>query len=183
MPHLFAPLSLRSVRLRNRIGMSPMCTCSAVDGQPAAWHLVHYGARAVGGAALIITEATAVAPRARISPADVGLWNDEQVGTWQPITRFIKEQGAVSGEVAESMAEGARTSCNADYALAIAGIAGPTGGSREKPVGTVYIAIATAESTGASLFNFTGDRKQIRHRSAVKACELLWRRLKDESSG
>lgn len=93
---------------------------------------------------------------------------------------LIASHGTVSEEVAKFMAQGARTNCNADYALAITGIAGPTGGSKEKPVGTVYIAVASEESTEASRFNFNGDREQIRHRSVVKACEILWRRLKKE---
>jgi nicotinamide-nucleotide amidase len=93
---------------------------------------------------------------------------------------LIASHGAVSEEVARFMAQGARTNCNADYALAITGIAGPTGGSKEKPVGTVYIAVASEESTEASRFNFNRDREQIRHRSVVKACEILWRRLKKE---
>ncbi len=93
---------------------------------------------------------------------------------------LIASHGAVSEEIAKFMAQGARTNCNADYALAITGIAGPTGGSKEKPVGTVYIAVASEESTEASRFNFNGDREQIRHRSVVKACEILWRRLKEE---
>src|SRR5690606_15552088 len=74
--HLFSPLTLRSVTLRNRIGMSPMCQYSAVDGFANDWHLVHLGSRAVGGAGLIIIEATAVEPEGRISPADLGLWDD-----------------------------------------------------------------------------------------------------------
>jgi len=93
---------------------------------------------------------------------------------------LIKQHGAVSGEVAESMARGAQKICNADYALAVTGIAGPTGGSKQKPVGTVYIASATGESVHASRFNFYGDREQIRHRSAVKAYEILWRGLKEK---
>ena len=93
---------------------------------------------------------------------------------------LITTHGAVSEEVAESMARAVRKNCNADYALAITGIAGPTGGSEEKPVGTVYIAFATGDSVQASRFNFYGDREQIRHRSVVKACEILWRRLKEK---
>jgi len=94
---LFEPLSLRDVTLRNRIVVAPMCQYSAVDGVPQPWHLVHLGGFAVGGAGLVLSEATAVSPEGRISPQDTGIWNDEQVAEWQPITRFLREQGAVPG--------------------------------------------------------------------------------------
>lgn len=94
---LFEPLSLRDVTLRNRIAVSPMCEYSAVEGLPQPWHLVHLGSRAVGGAALVIAEATAVEARGRISPADTGLWNDEQAAAWAPIAAFIRAQGAEPG--------------------------------------------------------------------------------------
>lgn len=92
---LFTPLSIKDVTLRNRIGVSPMCQYSAQDGRVDHWHLVHLGARAVGGAGLIITEATAVNPAGRISPQDAGLWNEAHMAAWQPITQFIAEHGAV----------------------------------------------------------------------------------------
>jgi 2,4-dienoyl-CoA reductase-like NADH-dependent reductase (Old Yellow Enzyme family) len=94
---LFEPLTLRGVTLRNRIGVSPMCQYSSMDGFANDWHLVHLGSRAVGGAALVIAEATAVTPEGRISPHDLGLWRDEQVEMLTRITRFIREQGAVAG--------------------------------------------------------------------------------------
>jgi len=97
IPKLIEPLQLRAVTLRNRIGMSPMCTHSALDGIPQPWHLVHYGARAVGGCGLILAEATAVEPRGRIAAADCGLWTNQQVGAWREITRFVKAQGCVPG--------------------------------------------------------------------------------------
>ncbi len=97
MSLLFAPLDLRSVTLPNRIAVSPMCQYSAVNGVPNDWHLVHLGSRAAGGAGLVISEATAVQENGRISPADTGIWNDEQVEAWRPITRFIREHGAVAG--------------------------------------------------------------------------------------
>lgn len=77
--HLFTPLQLRDIRLRNRVSVSPMCQYSSVDGFANDWHLVHLGSRAVGGAALITTEATAVLPEGRISPEDLGLWKDQQI--------------------------------------------------------------------------------------------------------
>ncbi len=95
--HLFEPWTLGDVALRNRIAVSPMCEYSAVDGVPDDWHLVHLGSRAVGGAALVFTEATAVSPEGRISPADTGLWNDTQQAAWARIAAFIAAQGAVPG--------------------------------------------------------------------------------------
>lgn len=97
MSHLFAPFTVKSVTLRNRIGVSPMCMYSAVDGVMTDWHLVHLGARATGGAGLLIAEATAVAPEGRITPGDAGLWSDAQVEPLARINRFIAAQGAVPG--------------------------------------------------------------------------------------
>jgi 2,4-dienoyl-CoA reductase-like NADH-dependent reductase (Old Yellow Enzyme family) len=94
---LFEPLVLRDVTIRNRIFVAPMCQYSAVDGVPQTWHLVHLGGFAVGGAGLVLSEATAVSPEGRISPQDAGIWNDEQVAAWQPITAFVRDQGAVPG--------------------------------------------------------------------------------------
>lgn len=94
-PRLFAPLTLRSVTMRNRIGVSPMCQYSCHDGFATDWHLVHLGSRAVGGAGLIIVEATAVEPRGRISPGDLGLWDDRHIDMLSRITRFISQHGAV----------------------------------------------------------------------------------------
>ena len=87
MPHLFDPLTLRGVTLRNRIGVSPMCQYSAVDGFANDWHLVHLGSRAVGGAGLVMTEATAVEARGRISPSDLGIWSDAHVPPLERIDR------------------------------------------------------------------------------------------------
>jgi len=95
--HLFQPLTLGNITLRNRIAVSPMCEYSAIDGMPNDWHLVHLGSRAVGGAGLVFTEATAVSPEARISPADTGLWNDAQQAAWTRIAAFIASQGAAPG--------------------------------------------------------------------------------------
>jgi 2,4-dienoyl-CoA reductase-like NADH-dependent reductase (Old Yellow Enzyme family) len=97
VPQLFTPITLRSVTARNRIWVSPMCQYSvfAEDGVPTDWHMVHLGSRAVGGAGLILVEATAVEPRGRISARDVGLWNDDQADAFEEINRFLVEQGAV----------------------------------------------------------------------------------------
>ena len=97
MPPLFSPFPLRSVTLRNRIGVSPMCMYSATDGLMNDWHLVHLGARAVGGAGLVIVEATAVSPEGRITPDDAGLWSDAHVEPLARINRFMKAHGAVPG--------------------------------------------------------------------------------------
>ncbi len=94
---LFTPFVQRSLTLRNRIVVSPMCQYSATDGVPDDWHLVHLGSRAVGGAALVIAEATAVSAEGRISAHDVGLWNDAQRDAWRPITRLIESHGAIAG--------------------------------------------------------------------------------------
>jgi 2,4-dienoyl-CoA reductase-like NADH-dependent reductase (Old Yellow Enzyme family) len=96
-PNLFEPLSIRSVTLRNRIGVSPMCQYSSEDGVATDWHLVHLGSRAVGGAALVIAEATAVSPEGRISPGDAGIWADKHIEPIARINRFIKLHGAVPG--------------------------------------------------------------------------------------
>ena len=96
-PHLFQPLTVRSVKLRNRIGVSPMCQYSAEDGVANDWHYVHLGSRAVGGAGLVITEATAVTPEGRITPGCLGLWSEKHVEPLARIANFIKLQGAVAG--------------------------------------------------------------------------------------
>jgi 2,4-dienoyl-CoA reductase-like NADH-dependent reductase (Old Yellow Enzyme family) len=97
MSMLFAPLRLREVEVRNRIAMSPMCQYSSPDGNPTDWHFVHLGARAVGGCGLVIVEATAVAPEGRISPRDLGLWDDRQVPEFRRITSVLKAHGTVPG--------------------------------------------------------------------------------------
>jgi len=97
MSHLFNPLKIRGVELKNRILVSPMCQYSSTDGFANEWHLVHLGSRAVGGAAAIISEATAVSPEGRISIADLGLWKDEHIACLKTITDFIKGQGSVPG--------------------------------------------------------------------------------------
>lgn len=94
---LFSPLIIKSITLKNRIAISPMCQYSAVDGFANDWHLVHLGSRATGGAGLIIQEATAVSPEARISPADLGIWKEEHIGKLKQITEFISSQNSVPG--------------------------------------------------------------------------------------
>src|SRR5665647_1028795 len=97
MPLLFEPIKIRSIELKNRITVSPMCEYSSIDGFANDWHLVHLGSRAVGGAGLIFTEATAVSPEGRITPDDLGIWKDEHIEFLKRITKFLEENGAVPG--------------------------------------------------------------------------------------
>jgi 2,4-dienoyl-CoA reductase-like NADH-dependent reductase (Old Yellow Enzyme family) len=96
MAHLFEPLKLRDVVLANRIGIPPMCQYAAREGMASDWHFVHYGSRAVGGAALMIVEATAVTPEGRISPNDIGIWDDRQIEPLARIAHFAQAQGCVT---------------------------------------------------------------------------------------
>jgi len=97
MATLFSPLKIRSIHLKNRIIVSPMCQYSSEDGFANDWHLVHLGSRAVGGAALVITEATAVSPDGRITPADLGIWKEEHIPFLKRITAFIEAQHSIAG--------------------------------------------------------------------------------------
>lgn len=97
MSVLFSSLTIKSIQFKNRIAVSPMCEYSSEDGFANDWHLVHLGGRAVGGAALVMTEACAVSPEGRISPADLGIWKDEHIAELRRITTFIKQQDAVCG--------------------------------------------------------------------------------------
>jgi len=97
MPHLFDSFTIRDLEFSNRMFVSPMCEYSSVDGYANDWHLVHLGSRAVGGAGLVLTEATAVLPEGRISPQDLGIWKDEHVDPLKRIVSFIHEQGSVAG--------------------------------------------------------------------------------------
>lgn len=97
MSHLFTPLWLRDLESRNRIFVSPMCQYSSWEGFPSDWHLVHLGSRAVGGAGLVMMEATAVVADGRISPMDMGLWSNEHASALERIPRFIRTQGAIPG--------------------------------------------------------------------------------------
>jgi 2,4-dienoyl-CoA reductase-like NADH-dependent reductase (Old Yellow Enzyme family) len=95
--HLFAPYHLRDVTLSNRIVVSPMCQYSAIDGLANEWHFVHLGSRAVGGAGLILTEATAVSPEGRISPQDLGIWSDDHISGLGRIVSFLHAHGSAAG--------------------------------------------------------------------------------------
>lgn len=122
MAQLFSPLKLRETELRNRIVVSPMCQYSANGGLPNEWHQVHYGSRAVGGAAMVIVEMTAVCPEGRITPWCTGIWSDAHAAAFRPITDFIRSQGAVPGiQIAHA---GRKASC-----------ARPSSGGQFLPVG------------------------------------------------
>lgn len=97
MALLFQPLTIRSITLKNRIVVSPMCQYSSEDGYANDWHLVHLGTRAIGSAGLVFTEAASVSPQGRITPADLGIWKDDHIPFLKRITGFIKENGAVPG--------------------------------------------------------------------------------------
>ena len=97
MPHLLDPLAIRDLTFSNRVFVSPMCEYSSTDGYANDWHLVHLGSRAIGGAGLVFTEATAVLPEGRISPQDLGIWKDDHIEFLARIVRFIHGQGSIAG--------------------------------------------------------------------------------------
>jgi 2,4-dienoyl-CoA reductase-like NADH-dependent reductase (Old Yellow Enzyme family) len=97
MTHLFDPLAIRDITFANRVFVSPMCQYSSTDGYVNDWHFVHLGSRAVGGAGLVLTEATAVVPEGRISPQDLGIWMDDHIEPLARFVRFIHQQGSVAG--------------------------------------------------------------------------------------
>ena len=113
MAKLFTPFQLRDVTFKNRVFVSPMCQYSAVDGMPNNWHLVHLGSRAVGGAGLVMVEATAINPEGRITPFDLGIWSDAHTEAFKPIVEFIKQHGAVPGiQIAHA---GRKASCDVPW--------------------------------------------------------------------
>ena len=145
MPHLFSPLTLRGLTLRNRVMMSPMCMYSAAgDGRASDWHLAHYVARAIGGAGLLITEATAVEPRGRISAHDLGLWDDAQVDPLARIARAVHAEGAAFGV---QLAHAGRKAWSADKGF------GP-----ERPVAPSPLPFADGWQTPAELAPADIDR-------------------------
>jgi 2,4-dienoyl-CoA reductase-like NADH-dependent reductase (Old Yellow Enzyme family) len=112
-PHLFSPLTIREITFGNRVAVSPMCQYSSVDGFASDWHLVHLGSRAVGGAGLVMMEATAVEARGRITPGDHGIWKDDHIAMLTRIACFIKERGAVPGiQIAHA---GRKASCHVPW--------------------------------------------------------------------
>jgi 2,4-dienoyl-CoA reductase-like NADH-dependent reductase (Old Yellow Enzyme family) len=114
MSFLFSPLELRSIAFRNRVFVSPMCQYSSDNGMPNEWHFVHLGSRAVGGAALVSVEASAVSPEGRITPWDAGIWSEAHAKAWKPAADFIRRQGAVPAiQIAHA---GRKASCNKPWA-------------------------------------------------------------------
>src|SRR5260370_29935711 len=97
MTQLFDPLAIRDITFANRVFVSPMCQYASSDGYANDWHFVHLGSRAVGGAGLVLTDATAVLPEGRISPQDLGIWMEDHIEPVARIVRFIHEQGSVAG--------------------------------------------------------------------------------------
>jgi len=146
MSVLFSPLRLRDLDLKNRVFVSPMCQYSSVDGLPNDWHLVHLGSRAVGGAALVIVEATAVVPEGRITPADAGLWNDVQAEAWGAVARLLKSRGAAAGVQLAHAGRKASTDAPWRGGRAVA----PADGGWE-PVGPSALAFAEAFPTPRAL--------------------------------
>lgn len=149
--HLFTPLALRSLTLRNRIMMSPMCQYSAEEGVPTDWHLVHLGSRATGGAAVVMAEATAVDPRGRISPGDTGIWNDAQVAAWRRVTAFVESQGAIPGVQLAHAGRKASTARPWEGGRPLAPEAGgwrPVFGPTDTPFGPEYPAPTPLDAAG-----------------------------------
>src|SRR3954453_13246082 len=97
MAHLFDPLTIRDLEFANRVFVSPMCQYSSSDGFANDWHFVHLASRAVGGAALVLTEATGVTAEGRISPQDLGIWRDQHIDALAHMVRFVHEQGSAAG--------------------------------------------------------------------------------------
>ena len=122
---LFSSFRLRELELKNRIAVSPMCEYSAQNGHPQTWHLVHLGSRAIGGAGLVMTEATGVQKIGRISPEDTGIYLDAHVESWRPIAQFIREHGAAPGM---QLAHAGRKASTAAPWLGGGGIAEKDGG-------------------------------------------------------
>ncbi len=133
-PALFAPLTIRDATLPNRIAVSPMCEYSSEDGFANDWHMVHLGSRAVGGAGLVMTEATAVEADGRITMPDLGIWKNEHIEFLKRITSFVKSQGSVPGIQLAHAGRKASTRAPWDSGAAVApGQAGRMAGSGPEP--------------------------------------------------
>ena len=153
---LFTPLQLRGVTLRNRIAVSPMCQYSSEDGFANDWHLVHLGSRAVGGAGLVMCEATAVEDIGRISPQDLGIWKDEHVAPLERIVRFIHAHGAVAGMQLAHAGRKASTQRPWEGGAPIA----PHAPSGWQPVGPSPLAFDAA-STAPTALDTAGIQREI----------------------
>jgi 2,4-dienoyl-CoA reductase-like NADH-dependent reductase (Old Yellow Enzyme family) len=176
MAQLFESVRFRSVLLRNRIGVSPMCQYFSNDGKASDWHLVHLGSRAVGGAALVMAEATAVTAQGRISPRDAGIWSDEHIPPLAPISRFIRDQGAVPGiQLAHA---GRKASTAAPYSARKGFLAKEEGGW--EPVGASPLPFAPGDPPPRELSvpEIAGIREAFRAATARgKAAGYQWLEL------
>ena len=166
MPLLFTPLSIRSITLKNRIVVSPMCQYSSTDGFANDWHFVHLGSRAVGGASLVFTEATAVSPEGRISPHDLGIWKDEHIAYLKKITGFIEQRGSLPGiQLAHAGRKASTTEpWNGDHLI-------PTSEGGWKTVAPSAIAFSPAKDTPSEL-DQAGINKVIADFKAATARSL-----------
>jgi 2,4-dienoyl-CoA reductase-like NADH-dependent reductase (Old Yellow Enzyme family) len=173
MSKLFTPLKIREITFRNRVFVSPMCQYSSDEGLPTDWHLVHLGSRAVGGAGLVMVEATAVSPIGRISPFDSGIWSDAHVEAFAPIVHFIKQQGAVPGI---QMAHAGRKA-STDAPWNGGGAVGPAKGGWQ-PIAPSPIAFSPASPTprqmsGDDIDAVAGQFVQAAGRAGAAGFELL----------
>jgi 2,4-dienoyl-CoA reductase-like NADH-dependent reductase (Old Yellow Enzyme family) len=173
MVKLFSTFKLRSVEFKNRIFVSPMCQYSCQDGMPSDWHLVHLGTRAVGGAGLVIVEATAVSPEGRISPWDAGIWSDDHTEKYAPIAAFIAAQGAIPGiQLAHA---GRKASTDAPWR---GGRPLPPGDSGWQPIAPSPIAFDSAysvprEMTGADMDGVAAAFTSAAERSLAAGFKVL----------
>jgi 2,4-dienoyl-CoA reductase-like NADH-dependent reductase (Old Yellow Enzyme family) len=173
MSSLFTPYRLRDLEFRNRVFVSPMCQYSSPGGIPTDWHLVHLGSRAVGGAALVFTEATAVSPEGRISPDDTGIWSDAHAAAWARITRFVKEQGAAPGiQLAHA---GRKASTAAPW---LGGKPVPAAAGGWEPIGPSPIPVAAGypaprAMTGADIDRVAGEFVAAAARSLAAGFEVI----------
>jgi hypothetical protein len=190
MSALFSPLRMRDVTLRNRIVVSPMCEYSSSDGFADDWHVVHLGSRAVGGAALVLTEAIAVTPEGRISPADLGIWKDEHVDQLARIARFCNAQGAAWGtQLAHAgrkastkqpwfgtgaVAEAARESYRAGYPQYVkkTRLVEPSAIDNMRSLGNAKKFYHAAEEAWRAAEHAAGEIRRIEHNEAQLEIEL-----------
>lgn len=158
MAKLFTPLKLRNIEFKNRIFVSPMCQYSAEGGIPNTWHLVHLGSRAVGGAALVMAEATAVCPEGRITPSCTGIWSEKHTEAFRPITDFIRQQGAVPAiQIAHA---GRKASCDT-----------PWNGGKYLPIGSG--GWQTVAPSAIALTSAHGTPRELKHDEIDHIVELF----------
>lgn len=173
MNHLFSPLTLRGVTFKNRLAVSPMQQYSSPDGMATDWHLVHLGSRAVGGAGLVMTEVVAVSAQGRLTPEDLGLWNDRFIGPLERITAFLKAQGAVPGiQIGHGGAKSSRTAFRyGNQPLAESAGGWPiVGASAVAPYGGMAVA---QQLTLPQLRAVVADFGQAARRAAAAGFEVL----------